>query len=240
MNTFSDWLFSVIPTSILSGGFVLAAFKIYGEKWLKAKFDRELENLKAEHEKDIRAIEEKHNSMLNRAAKVHENEFIVLPKAWKLVTKAFFSTGKSINNPAGIFITSDLDNKTIENTLRQNDFSDYEIDSVLKSDNKSMKVIRIERIKSAAAAHADIDKASNYLIGNGIFIRPEICDLLENMIDDMHRSVSEALVASPENAHSANQFVGPMRKNGIERIKGIEKSVRDRLWNAETYQNTGD
>jgi hypothetical protein len=81
----NDILADIVKLIVAGGGFVAIAFaffKFVGEKWLDkwltAKFDKEIEQLRL-----------KNNVLMNRTAKLHEWEFEVLPEAWSRLNDAF-------------------------------------------------------------------------------------------------------------------------------------------------------
>jgi hypothetical protein len=81
----NDILADIVKLIVAGGGLVaiaFALFKFVGEKWLDkwltAKFDKEIEHLRL-----------KNNVLMNRTAKLHQWEFEVLPEAWSRLNDAF-------------------------------------------------------------------------------------------------------------------------------------------------------
>ena len=69
---------------LLSGGFGATAawwlFQAFGDKWLAARFDKRLEALRHAQQKELEELRFRINALLDRATKLHQREFEVLPE----------------------------------------------------------------------------------------------------------------------------------------------------------------
>jgi len=71
------------------GGFVIfLALKSFSGKWLDAKFSERLVKLKHEQSKEIEGLRQLVQWEFSRISKIHEKEFEVLPRAWRLLHEA--------------------------------------------------------------------------------------------------------------------------------------------------------
>lgn len=69
----------------LGGGLVAisyALFRFFGEKWINAKFEERLAAYKHAQQKELEELRFKINALMDRATKLHQREFDVLPDAW--------------------------------------------------------------------------------------------------------------------------------------------------------------
>src|ERR1700730_12179125 len=73
------------------GLIVLQIFKRLGEKWLDIKFDERLQNLKHDQAQQIEQLRFKVSTLLDRATKLHQREFEVLPEAWSKLSDSFWA-----------------------------------------------------------------------------------------------------------------------------------------------------
>ena len=76
---------------IAAGGFTaisLLAFKLLGERWVGNEFAKRLETFKHEQQKEIEQVKFQINRLFDRATKLHQREFEVVPKAWNLLLNA--------------------------------------------------------------------------------------------------------------------------------------------------------
>jgi len=71
---------------------VYQAFKHLAVKWLDARFDERLQAIKHEHEKEIERLRFNISALLDRATKLHQREFEVLPEAWSKLNDSFWCT----------------------------------------------------------------------------------------------------------------------------------------------------
>ena len=78
-------------------GIALWLFKLFGEKWLGAKFAERLEAFKHDQQKEIEHLRFEINKLLDRTTKLHQREFEVLPRAWSLLARSYHSV-KSITS----------------------------------------------------------------------------------------------------------------------------------------------
>ena len=80
-----DSVLKVIGFIVIAGGglslIVFHVFKYLGEKWLDSKFEERLQALKHEHGKELERLRFKISTALDRATKLHQREFDVLPDA---------------------------------------------------------------------------------------------------------------------------------------------------------------
>jgi hypothetical protein len=77
-------------------GFALWLFKLFGEKWLSNRFAERLAAFQHEQVKEIERLRFDISKMLDRTSKLHDHEFEVLPKAWELLTKSYYTTGSIV------------------------------------------------------------------------------------------------------------------------------------------------
>jgi hypothetical protein len=80
---------SVIAVATASGCFVL--FRLLGEKWMSSKFDEKLAAYKHEQQKELEQLKFKITGLLDRATKLHQREFDILPEAWTRLVEAYYN-----------------------------------------------------------------------------------------------------------------------------------------------------
>src|SRR5258705_7550804 len=86
------------------GVLLLFLFRTAAEKWIGAKFDKQLEAFKHEQQVEIERLKFSISAQLDRATKLHQREFDVLPKAWGKLKDAhgiiseLVSRGKTITD----------------------------------------------------------------------------------------------------------------------------------------------
>src|SRR5713226_6531111 len=90
-----DQVLKVIGWIVLAGGglslIVYQVFKQLATKWLDAKFEERQQALKHQHGQEIEQLRFKISALLDRATKLHQREFEVLPEAWSKLNDAFWN-----------------------------------------------------------------------------------------------------------------------------------------------------
>ena len=81
---------ALVGSAALSG-VALWLFKLFGEKWLGAKFSERLEAFKHDQQLEIEHLRFEINKRLDRTIKLHQREFEVLPRAWSLLAESYNS-----------------------------------------------------------------------------------------------------------------------------------------------------
>jgi CRISPR/Cas system CMR-associated protein Cmr1 (group 7 of RAMP superfamily) len=79
---------AVFTLSTLTG-LALWLFKTFGDRWLSSKFSERLEAFKHDQQKEIEHLRFEINKLFDRTTKLHQQEFIVLPKAWSLLVTSY-------------------------------------------------------------------------------------------------------------------------------------------------------
>jgi hypothetical protein len=103
------------------GIFVAAAyglFKKFSEKWLDAKFAERSEAMRHEQQKELEALRIQCARLIDRATKLNQREFDVIPEAWSRLCEAYERTRSLV---ASIQTYPDIDNMTSE---QRNEFID--------------------------------------------------------------------------------------------------------------------
>jgi hypothetical protein len=73
----------ILPT-LLSGGVLYVLFQYLGDKWLTARFSRQIEELKSKQQQEIERLKYRINAILERSNKLHAREMDVLSKVGSL------------------------------------------------------------------------------------------------------------------------------------------------------------
>jgi hypothetical protein len=184
----------VVAVSGLTGVglFLLWLFQTAAQKWLGAKFDRQLEAFKHEQQIEIERLKFSISAQLDRATKLHQREFDVLPKAWRKLKDAHGIISELVSRGQ---ILTDLNamtsNAQLEDFLSASPLADWQRDLVRAAPDKTAayrnqyEPHRIGRAKKASA------KFYKYFQRNGIFIRPSIKEKFDKVDELMLDALTE-------------------------------------------------
>lgn len=233
-----DHVLKLIGAIVLTGGglslIVYQAFKHFAAKWLDARFEERLQALKHQHGKEIEELRFKISAMLDRAVKLHQREFDVLPDAWSKLNDAFWNTrgfvsliqsypdiDRMIPQQQEEFITS----------CRLLDWQKTELRQTNEKNNVYQKHIFWQNLSDAQTKAQD---AYTYLIKNGIFINDEIRAKFKVIHDLVWSALTEhQLNVEDEIRPRLRKDIGKLLNEGEGLMKELERSVHHRLWPVE-------
>lgn len=243
-----DQVLKLIGGIVLAGGglslIVYQVFKHLAEKWLDARFEERLQALKHQHGKEIEELRFKISTMLDRAVKLHQREFEVLPEAWSKLNDAFWNA-RGLVSPMQSY--PDIDRMLPQqqeefiSSCRLQDWQKAELHQTNKKNNVYQKHIFWHNLSDAQTKARD---AYTYLIKNGIFINDDIRakftvihDLVWNALTE-HQLNEEHEIRPRQRVH-----IDPLLSDGEGLMKELERYVHQRLWPVEgeaiTIHSTG-
>lgn len=221
------------------GAVLLWLFRTVAEKWLGAKFDRQLAAFKHEQQIEIERLKLAVSAQLDRATRLHQREFDVLPKAWGKLKDAYGIAVELVSRGQAF---PDLNSMTssaqLEDFLTSSSLADWQCDLVRAATDKTdayrnqYEPHRISRAKRASA------KFYLYFQRNGIFIRPSI----KEKFDKVDELILNALTEKQSNfQHGLWSFEASdkLRSEGKEILDDLEAVIQKRLWDS-TDQGDGD
>ncbi|MFA5923884.1 MAG: hypothetical protein WC856_21765 [Methylococcaceae bacterium] len=220
--------------AVVGGGLVLLvyqAFKHLAAKWLDARFDGRLEELKHEQQKELEQLRYKVSALLDRAVKLHQREFDVLPEAWAKLNDAYWYVRSFTSS---IQSYPDIDRM---NPAQQEEFiagcrlQDRQKAELMQTTDKYQYYQNAIFWHKLAEANEKSSDANTYLIKNGIFINEElrqkftvIHNLFWNALTE-HQTNKQYDVL-PRNHDHINRLI----TDGDDLMKALEREIHTRLW----------
>lgn len=217
------------------GAISLAIFKVLGTKWVDARFEEQLQALKAKQDETIRHVQSTIDREIHRAKKLYDSEFTSLSECWRLLREAY---DQSVGTIASF--TANVERST-----------DAELDRYLtKLDMEEWKQHEI-KAKTGKARQQDfhqwsewerykrIDKAwrtfRNYLDANSIFFAVGFTEKfrqIETLIVASNVEFEDRVRYHGTAHSSATSFesTNKLRTEGEPKMKELEGMVRKRLW----------
>ncbi len=231
-------MLKLIGVIVVAGGglslIVYQAFKYLAVKWLDARFEERLQALKHQHDKEIEELRFKISAMLDRATKLHQREFEVLPDAWSKLNDSFWNTRRLVSH-----IQSYPDIERMVPQQREEFIASCQLlewqKAELRQTNEKNKVYQKYLFwNNLSDAQNNSRDAYTYLIKNGIFITDEI----RAKFSAVHDLVWNALIEHQMNEENniiprKREQIGKLSE-GEELMKELEHVVHQRLWPAET------
>lgn len=227
----AGWL--VIYASVI-GTAAYGIFRLFGETWLKSKFDRQLEALKSGQEQEIERLRFRINTLFDRATKLHQSEFEVLPELWNRLVLA--------HNAIAVFTNElqsypDLDRMTaveLDEYLEGTSFKPSGKDAIRNSPRKTDEYISRIFFHRYDDSNNALREYAIYLATKGIFLKPS----MRGKFKDLEQILNKALI---EHVFNEREDIRPrerMARNafldrGEPLMREIEADVESRLWSNE-------
>lgn len=235
-NSVFEWIGLFTTVVVLVGGFGAWFGKNYIDKWLTKHFQGQLDALKHTQAQEIERLRAKIAGMLDRATKLHQHEFEVLPTAWDLLTRALGSVGTVTAIIRESVDPSAMSKDDLEILLRDTPLEEHEKQSVRDAARleKSGVFQDLMRRYEFNTAHRDAQAFHNYVIQHGIFIEPTIREKLSESSKELlmalrkWKSILQTPVLMPWPTEEARAHV----TKASDLANEIDRLISERLWNA--------
>lgn len=221
-------------------GFIAVGFgKTYIDKWLTRRFQGQLDNLKHVQAQEIERLRAKIAGMLDRATKLHQHEFEVLPLVWDKLTTMMGSAVAVVSLWQEYAPVGRMTPQELEAVLDQTSFADHEKAELRglehgKRDALFARYRDRDRLQTAFNDRADFH---NTVIQRGIFIEPPLRKkLIELSVLIVAALYQQQDFNDPENdqpkTRARSENADNVRVKGKALVDEIEAVISDRLWNA--------
>lgn len=232
-----ETIFAAFGKLIVAGGggatIAVVIIRTFADRWLRAEFDKRLEAYKHEQQKELEQLRFKINGLLDRATKLHQREFEVLPLAWAHLSDANGEVLTLISVAQSYPDINRMSGTQLEELIEKSPFSAHEKQELLASDDKYEAYITISDRHRMSNVRKKVHEFHLYVSTNGIFIEPRIkakfteLDLLIwNALSEY--SININMQHQPREIEHANI----LQTRGLAIFKDLEKDVQDRLWNS--------
>ncbi len=240
-----QWAFTVASACLAAW----TLFRFLGTKWIDAHFQKDLaefnakKNAELEAIKSSQAIELEHlrgriQRLFDRTAKLHQNEFEVLPKIWDLMTKAVSETITFTARMQSYPKISHMGSGELDEFFKASELVVWQQGELRSLKGKAMddklhEMVFWIRLRRVEKRHWDFQ---NYLISHGIFIEPGLREKFRDLSNLNYDAMTERGIDQ-----ELGGLLGPdrfpkgdlMQREGVERMNAIQELVQSRLWDAE-------
>lgn len=206
-------------------------FKRIFDNWLNSKFSEQLEAFKHRQQIEIERLRFSINALMDRATRLHQRKFEVLPKVWGRLTDAH---GIILSVVSKLQATPDLDSMLpaqAEEYLANSKLVEWQREKVRISSKKTDEFRKqIEPHKIARGKKA-LKKYYLLYKRNSIFIRPSI----KSKFDLLDRLMVDALSEHEMNFVFATRTftsIEKLEKEGESLFKELQTEVQERLWDS--------
>jgi len=234
--TIFEWIgrFAVVLTIV--GGLLVWFAKNYIDRWLARHFQGQLDDLKHAQAQEMERLKLKIAGSLDRATKLHQREFEVLPKAWDLLSHAL---GAAASVTASFKETTDagsMQPDELEAFLAKSDLENFQKDQIRKAtrfEKTTLYQTFHDRMVFNAASRSAME-FHNYTIQHGIFIEPTI----RPKLTEASQELQKALRTWQQFLHMPDHRPWPVTEaqdhvqKASDLSKEIDALISGRLWSA--------
>jgi hypothetical protein len=228
-------VFNLVGAIVIAGGglslTIYQVFKHLAARWLDARFEEKLQSLKHEHDREIEGLRFKIAALLDRAVKLHQREFEVLPEAWAKLNDAYWYVKGFVS---ALQSYPDIDRMSLPH---QKEFIDssplqgWQKDELQKEKNKTEFYRRQIFWHKLDEAQRKCRDANIYLVKNGIFIQEQIREKLSKMSDHIWNALTEHQTNEEHDMRPRERkSIGRLNDEGEPLLKDLEADIHRRLW----------
>lgn len=238
-NTIFEWIGRLAVVLIPAGAIAAYVGRTYIDKWLARHFQGQLDALKHTQAQEIERLRAKIAGMLDRATKLHQHEFEVLPLVWDKLTTMMGSAVAVVSMFQSYADIGRMASDELEAVLDQTSFAEFEKAELRRLVgpprlNLYTEMCDRDRLRIAFKERADFH---NTIIQRGIFIEPplraKLMELSLLIVEALH---NQAEFNDPNNTERKmrprSENSDRVRVTGKAIVDTIETMISDRLWNA--------
>ncbi|EXI70736.1 MAG: hypothetical protein AW07_03866 [Candidatus Accumulibacter sp. SK-11] len=227
-------LFRYLGQLVVYGGgavaIAYAVFRILALKWLDSRFAEKLEAFKHLQAKEMEEVKFRINFLFDRAKKLNEKEYEVLPEAWGRLNDAFWKASATVSllqSYPDLEKMSDAHFAEFLGTCRLQEWEKQELRESKTRNAYYQQHIFWHDLSDAKTASRECHR---YLSRNGIFLKSEVKDrfvLLDSLVWSalVDREVLEQIKPHRE----PNTAVDRLRREGEGMLKELEAIVQGRM-----------
>jgi len=228
-------LLKLVGGIVVAGGslslIVYHAFKHLAAKWLDARFEERLEALKHEQQKELEQLRYKVSALLDRAVKLHQCEFDVLPEAWSKLNDAYWyvrSFVSAFQSYPDVDRMKPAQQEEFINNCQLQGWQKAELRQATEKTRYYQSAIFWHKLAQANDKSRD---AYTYLIKNGIFISEDLRRQLSAIHDLFWNALTEHQVNEEHDVWPRqNDRIDRLASDGDDMMKTLERQIHQRLW----------
>jgi len=233
-DTITQWILSVLATGGGLSFIIYQIFKKFAEGWLDDKFKSRLQDLAHAQNKEIERLRSELTKSFDRATKLHQREFEVLPMVWDEVHEAFWTTASFVS-PLQLY--PDLNHmqpEQLQAFLEGCELDEWQKDVIRRAQDKTTQFRNYAFWHQLHHAQRARHSALNKISRHAIFLDQSMKDDLLSILGRINGALIEH-----ETNHKAPMLtrmkqleadVAWIRQQGRVEMDSIEARIRNRLW----------
>jgi hypothetical protein len=230
-----DPIFRLVGGIVVAGGglslIVYHAFKHLAAKWLDARFEERLQALKHEQQKELEQLRYKVSALLDRAVKLHQREFDVLPEAWSKLNDAYWYVRSFVSAFQSYPDVGRMGAAQQEEFIASCQLQEWQKEELRQAQDKTRHYQSAIFWHKLTLANEKSRDAYTYLIKNGIFISEDLRKKFSAIHDLFWNALTEHQINEEHDVRPRNrERIGKLASEGDDLMKALERDIHERLW----------
>lgn len=216
-------------------GLALLLFRKFGEGWLQNTFAKDLEQFRHEQSRELERLRGEINASLDRAVKLAQREFEVLPRLWSSFNEAFHRT-LAVSSSFQSYPNLDaMTPERLEEFLSECRLRPWQINEVRNAAKKNDLYAEYERLVDINDAFEARRKASIAMLEHGIFLQQAMLEDFKTIDHVIHAALTSLFEAHQQRRlrSSLPHDVRTLKELGPELFEALQRKVRERLCSFE-------
>ena len=219
----------------------LETLKIEGQKQIehiRQESQRELEGLKQEHASHVERLRFERADKLDRAAKLNQREFEIIPDIWLKATEAHYAVAQMISMFQSGPDLSRMPPAQFEAFLEKSRLEDWQRDEIRTKNSFERstyysEAARWHRLSDANVALIEFNRA---FLGSSIFVHPETFSKFQEFADALHGAFNRFKVNMQmgddyrRHEEEKDNPVDLYREKGSALYDDLASYLRERYW----------
>lgn len=230
MNEILDIALRALGGVALLAGTMLALLKVFGEKWIESKFERQRSSLKHQQELELQKLRVEIDSTLNANLKLQEREFETLSKAWQLLQIAYIQIAAYLSPLEQWPDIDRLDDRDLEELLGKRPFTPYEKTLIRESPKKLDAFRRVTLSHNSKEVWRAYIEFRDYVLQFGIFFPNSIRNKFRTIEEKFREAIIGKEVGRESNDwNMQGQAFIQLTKDTKQVCDALESEINDQL-----------
>ncbi len=220
---------------------IIAAYQLFkwlGSKWIEAKFSERLESYKADQARELERLKHNINSVFDRARRLHDKEFAILPDLWAKTVDSYYATQAYVHGMNFYPDVSRTPDDVLEEIMDKREFSASEKKQVLESSERLTTFIAVSDHHQNIDTQRKLRAFAQTLKKDGIFIDDDIKVNSNTLLDVMQDVITAHNFEKQHKRAStkAEEIDERFSVEGKALFEKLEKDITQIMRDAKTLQ----
>jgi hypothetical protein len=223
-------------TITVAAGVAYIFFRYMGSKWIEGQFEKQLEDYRHVHQRELEALRLEINKTMDRATKLHAREYEILPEVWGRLDEAFLQLRVLVSLFQESVDANRMTSEQLEAVLETSGFLAWQKQEIRSASDKGDAYFQFQMIKRRVDAANSYREFHNYLTRHSVFVHSNIKTKLSEVATMISKSIREESAAArglgdiAERLQRSQLLHERVSVEGQKLVDDIETEISRRLW----------